>query len=398
MDITISPGLLKGSLPAIASKSHAHRLLICAAFADGPTKILCNTKNEDMDATVRCLNALGAQISGFPWGYAVVPAVTVPEFATLDCGESGSTLRFLLPVAASLGVTADFVLSGRLPQRPLSPLWEELEAKGYRLSRASANVIRGCGKLSADHFAILGNVSSQYITGLLFAMTLLPHPSRLTVLGKLESEPYVQITLQALEQFGVRFHDYCLDSPQALHSPGTVAVEGDWSNAAFFLAANRLGSDIHLSGLNLQSKQGDRRIQDLLSRLEQNCVIDCAHIPDLVPVLAVTAAAMQGASFTNVRRLRAKESDRLETTCAMLRAFGAKAVCGENDLQVFPSPLQGCVIDGAGDHRIAMAAAIGATAANGPVTVTGANCVQKSYPAFWEDYRQLGGQYVQLLR
>lgn len=399
MDITIFPAALHGSVDAIPSKSQAHRLLICAAFADRETVLFCPRTNRDMEATVRCLRALGAQIRRTDDGYTVVPIQNIPDTAILPCGESGSTLRFMLPIVGALGVDATFMMEARLPQRPLSPLWEEMERMGCRLSRPTADTIRCQGRLQGGEYVISGNVSSQFITGLLFAAALLPQDSQIRITGRLESKPYVDMTVEALALFGVPAEDFRLAAGQHFRSPGQVVVEGDWSNGAFFLAAKALGSQVSIHNLSPTSVQGDRAAAQWLEQLpKERCIIDATDIPDLVPILAVVAGAYHGARFTGIRRLRLKETDRVATVCAMLEALSAKTEATEDTLDVFPAPYQGCTIDATSDHRIAMSAGIAATVAAGPVTVINADSVNKSYPDFWSEYRRLGGNYEQHLR
>ena len=396
MDITISPRKLSGTVSAIPSKSQAHRLLICAAFADAPTTLLCPETNRDIEATAECLRALGVSITRTPEGYHIIPCRETPLCATLPCGESGSTLRFMLPVACALGVNATFVMEGRLSQRPLSPLWEELERMGCTLSRPSENTVSCQGKLCPGEFYIDGGVSSQYITGLMLGLSLLPEESHLHITGKLESAPYVQMTCRALEQFSVKWD---VLGGQRFRSPGTLPIEGDWSNAAFFLAAKHLGQPLEVTGLAADSPQGDRAVCDLLPLLSgKHATVSAADIPDLVPILAVFAAANHGAVFTEIGRLRLKESDRVASVVGMLRALGGNAEAAETTLTVYPTPLSGGTVDACNDHRIAMAAAIAATVCKNPVTILGAECVNKSYPAFWAEYRRLGGNYEQFLR
>lgn len=396
MDVTISPRRLAGELTVIPSKSQAHRLLICAAFSDNPTLLQCSETNRDIEATADCLAALGARIIRTDSGYTVFPVETVPERAILNCRESGSTLRFLLPVAGALGVDAVFTMEGRLPQRPLSPLWEEMERMGCALSRPTADTVRCTGKLHPGTYSIDGGVSSQYITGLLLALSLLEGPSFLEITGKTESRPYIELTKAAISLFG---GDPEHPGEQKLHSPGTVSVEGDWSNGAFFLAANELGSHLNLHGLDMDSPQGDRAILEILPLLRGGTPrISAADIPDLVPILSVAAACNHGAVFTNIRRLRMKESDRVASVIAMLESLGGRAEADENTMTVFPSRLTGGTVDSCNDHRIAMSAAIAATVCTGSVTILGAQCVSKSYPSFWEEYRRLGGNYEQHLR
>ncbi len=399
MDITITPRKLHGSVRAIASKSQAHRLLICAAFADRETVLECPETNQDIQATADCLRTLGAEISRTENAYIVRPITSIPEKAILRCRESGSTLRFMLPVAGALGIDTTFVLEGRLPYRPLSPLWEEMERMGCALTRPTETTLRCAGKLQSGDYCIDGSISSQFITGLLFAMSLIPGRNTLSVIGKLESKPYVDMTQKALQAFGVNTDNYSVNVTLPFSSPGKIIVEGDWSNGAFFLAAKVLGNNIDITNLDPNSSQGDRMISDILAHLEQpNVIIDAADIPDLVPILAVTAAAKNGATFTNIRRLRLKESDRVATVCEMITRLGAKAEATENTLQVYPGHYHSCSIDSSGDHRIAMAAGIAATVADGAVTIIGAQCVSKSYPSFWDEYCRLGGQYEQHLR
>ena len=398
MDLTIHPGKLSGSITVIPSKSQAHRLLICAALSDDKTELICPETNQDIEATVSCLNALGADIRRTQSGYLVVPIRTAPKKAVMHCGESGSTLRFMLPVAGALGVDATFYMQGRLPSRPLSPLWEEMERMGCFLSRPTADTVRCTGKLQCGAYSIDGGVSSQYITGLLFAMALIPGESQLQITGKCESKPYIEMTQQALSAFGVHTDNYRVTGAYPFRSPGTVTVEGDWSNGAFFLAAKALGNDVTVLGLNPNSFQGDCAVSKMLLQLEHKCTISAEDTPDLVPVLAVAAGAKKGAQFINAGRLRLKESDRIESVASMLRALGAAVTTGVDTMTISPAKYHSCVIDSAGDHRIAMAAAIAATVADGPVTILNAECVAKSYPTFWVEYERLGGQYEQYIR
>ena len=387
MDITITPLHLRGEITIIPSKSQAHRLLICAAFAEKNTSLLCPETNRDIEATVDCLKALGAQIQRTDCGYEVTPVTALPEKAVLNCCESGSTLRFMLPIVGALGVDATFQMAGRLPARPLSPLWEEMERMGCCLSRPTADTIRCCGKLRPGKYTIDGGVSSQYITGLLFAIELMAEESSLEVTGKIESKPYITLTKEALALFGTQ------PGAGRFHSPGNVTVEGDWSNGAFFLAAQSLGSDLVIHGLNPESAQGDRAVVDILPKLKNGMpTVTAADIPDLVPVLSVVAAANHGAVFTDIQRLRLKESDRVSSTIAMIENLGGKAAATEDTLTVYGTGLVGGSVDAVNDHRIAMSTAIAATVCTEPVTILGAACVKKSYPQFFEEFARLGGK------
>lgn len=246
-------------------------------------------------------------------------------------------------------------------------------------------------------YRIAGNVSSQFITGLLLAFSLMDGTSKVLVAGKLESKPYVDMTLDAMKAFGAVLDGFTVTGGQ-LTSPGKLDVEGDWSNAAFFLAAKALGSSITVTGLNEASAQGDKACEELFRNMDKPITVDCADIPDLVPILAVTAAAKKGAKFTSISRLRLKESDRVASVMGMLRSLGIESEADENTLIVYPGKITGGCVDACGDHRIAMAAAIAATVAAGPVTILGAECTQKSYPTFWAEYRRIGGNCEQQLR
>lgn len=393
MDLTIRPGKLSGKIEVIPSKSQAHRLLICSAFSDKETILECPQTNKDIEATVCCLNALGAEIIRTDAGYHIKPVNILPKSAVIDCSESGSTLRFLLPVVCALGINTTIHMHGRLPYRPLSPLWEELQRMGAILTRPTETTIQTAGKLQNGNYRISGNVSSQYISGLLFATALLNGKSTIQITGVLESQPYVDMTQQVLSAFGVCTDHYQINGSYPFHSPGVLTVEGDWSNAAFFLAANTLGNSVEITNLNPHSVQGDRAVEHILSNYDKNITISARDIPDLVPILAVTFGSKKGVVFSDITRLRMKESDRVASVCNMLNQLGADASATENTLTVKPGSYHGCTIDAENDHRIAMAAAIAATVSGGPVTILGAECVSKSYPTFWEEYKKLGGCY-----
>lgn len=374
MDITLSPKKLRGTIRVIPSKSAAHRYLICASLADGATTILCPETSRDMDATAECLSALGAKIHRTAGGYEVEPIRKIPEKATLPCHDSGSTLRFLLPVAGALGVHATFQMEGRLPQRPLSPLWEEMERMGCSLTRPTGDTIRCTGRLRPGTYTIPGNISSQYITGLLFAHKITGNCT-LNVTGKVESAPYIEMTRRAIGLFS--------------GPVDTAEVEGDWSNGAFWLAANTLGSSLDVQNLDPDSVQGDRAAAHWLPRLKEHQTISAADIPDLVPILSIVAAANRGAVFTDIQRLRLKESDRVESVIAMVTALGGQAKATEDTLTISGTGLRGGTVDSVNDHRIAMSAAIAATVCTQSVTILGAQCVEKSYPRFWDEYFRL---------
>ena len=416
MNIAVRPGPLRGRVEIPASKSVAHRAMIAAALADRPTEIVLNAVNDDLTATAACLNALGAACERTDFGYRIVPAAQeknacgaaenasgatdlceIASFPTLDCGESGSTLRFLLPVAAALGREARFVGHGRLPERPHDVLLDAMAAHGATAD-ARRLPLQLHGRLRGGTFALPGNVSSQYITGLLMALPLCAGDSVIRLTTRLESAPYVNLTLHALADFGIRAETlpdgWRIPGGQRYHSPGRVVVEGDWSGAAFWLAANALGSRVECGNLDEQSAQGDRAIRPLLNRLGGE--IDVSECPDLVPALAVAAAGFPGrTALVGAARLRLKESDRLASVAALLRALGCAVDEGAESLTIHGgAPLTGGTVDGCGDHRIVMAAAVAATAASSPVTILGAQAVAKSYPDFFRDFEALGGNLI----
>ena len=418
MNITIAPGPRTGSVRVPASKSQAHRLLICAALGTHPVALTLDGRSKDIDATITCLRALGAEIELHGGALLVRPIGVIPDgVCQLYCGESGSTLRFLLPVCGALGARAVFHMEGRLPERPLTPLDGQLCAHGMTLRQDGA-LLYVSGRLTGGDFTLPGNVSSQFISGLLMALAHVDGESRLTVTGKLQSAGYVGMTLDALRLSGIPVQESCgsylIPGNQIFSLPDTLAVEGDWSSAAFFLCAGAFSAQgVRVSGLRMDSSQGDRAVLALLRRFGAQVEkregdilvrrgalhgirIDAAQIPDLVPVLAVTAAGASGRTvIENAARLRLKESDRLRTTAALLGALGAQVTELEDGLVIEGGqPLSGGTVSACGDHRIAMSAAIAAALSSAPVTVTGAEAVEKSYPRFWDDLQALKGDAV----
>ncbi len=392
----LEPRPLRGTIAALPSKSQAHRLLICAALAKGETRIACGKTGMDVEATVRCLRALGAGIEYDGSIFTVTPMTEPVQTAVLDAGESGSTLRFLLPVVCALGVNATFLLHGRLAERPLEPLWSELAGHGARLERGQ-DTIRTGGKLAGRDFSLAADVSSQFLSGILFALCAMGGGT-LRLETALESAPYFDMTCDALARFGAaltREGNIIRLGPGSLQSPGDLAVEGDWSNAAFWLCAGRIGqNELSVTGLDPASRQGDRAAPALIERIcAGNAEINCSQIPDLVPPLAALAAFCPGTTrFIGASRLRLKESDRIESIVRMLQGLGARAEELPDGLWVEGQKyLPGGTVDACGDHRIAMAVAIAATGCSGSVTIRGAEATEKSYAGFWNDYVNLGG-------
>ncbi len=398
MNVVVTPAKLAGTVRVPASKSAAHRLLIAAALADTPTAVRVSALNRDIEATLNCLAALGAGIRRDGDVIEVTPIPTKYEAdAELDCGESGSTLRFLLPVACALGGDVRVVGHGRLPLRPNAPLTDALRAHGARIDN-DLLPMRLSGPISGGRWTLPGDVSSQYVTGLMFALPLLDEDSAIALTTPLQSASYVAMTLEVLRRFGIAVEpaegSWQIPGRQRYHSPGTVEAEGDWSAAAFWHAANALGAEIRVEGLDPASAQGDRAVVRLLGRAR----IDAGDVPDLVPALAVAAASLpQVTQITGAARLRLKESDRLATTAAMLEALGHRAEITEDGLVIEGGSPEPCdaetrTVDGANDHRIVMAAAVAAATADRPVRILGAEAVDKSYPDFFRDYASLGGR------
>lgn len=414
MNIKLSPSALSGTVSAISSKSDAHRILIAAALADAPTEVQCNVLSADIRATADCLCALGAHIEFAGGKILVNPVREAKDFSSLDCNESGSTLRFLLPLVSALGVNGEFTGRGRLPERPVTELRQAMEAHGVTFSPNGVFPIRTSGQLQAGKYILKGNVSSQYVTGLLFALPLLDGDSEIELLPPVESKAYIQMTLSTLRQFGIfaeqsenRFY---IKGKQAYRSPKSVTVDGDWSNAAFFLTAGALRAPVTVTGLFADSIQGDKAVLDVLSKMgakvawQGNAVtvspaplrgvtVDASNIPDLVPILSVAAANADGVTeFQNAGRLRIKECDRLSAIAETLGTLGIRTEETADTLRVYGGTVQGGEVQGFNDHRMVMSAAIAASAAQGEVTVRGAQAIRKSYPHFFEDFKHLGGK------
>lgn len=417
MILRVTPHPLSGTVErVISSKSQAHRALICAALASEPTLLEQVDFSDDIHATVRCLQALGADIETDGSSIRIAPLKHAAPGALLDCGESGSTLRFLLPLAAALGTDCAFTGRGKLAQRPLSPLYEQMQRHGVRLSLQGAFPLSCEGQLTSGEFTLAGNVSSQFISGLLMALPRLPGDSHIRLTGPLESAPYVEMTLDMLARFGIHIQKkadrFDIPGGQVFRSPGALSIEGDWSGAAFWLAAGALSEQgVACDGLNGDSAQGDKAILPLLqafgasvenreNRVTVRCAplhgitLDAADIPDLVPILAVVAGAARGETrIRSIARLRLKESDRVASVLALLDTLGVPARA-ENDALIIQGQgrLRGGTADSFRDHRIALAAAVAGTAADGPVRILDAQCTDKSYPGFFAQFAALGGQ------
>lgn len=413
MNLTIRHGLRNGSVCIPSSKSFAHRLLICAALAKTESTVICDGISKDIDATIKCLNALGAKISVDGNKLSVDPIETVSkEQLHLYCGESGSTLRFLIPVVGALGADAVFHMEGKLSQRPLDALIKTLTANSMSITQCG-ELLYCKGKLTAGSYCIPGNISSQYISGMLFALPLLDGNSTLEVTGKVESKDYIIMTEEAVTASGVLFtkngNNYNIYGSQKYVAGKNATVERDWSNAAFFMCMGAFSDKgVTLTDMRTDSKQGDMAIIDILSSFgaEVTCndgnvtvkkgnlrgiTVDAAAIPDLIPTISALASGAKGTTkIINAERLRLKESDRLQTTSAMLSALGADITETKDGLIINgKEKLSGGTIDAANDHRIAMSAAVAACICEDDVTIDGAQCVNKSYPEFWNHFESL---------
>ena len=402
MDLIIQPRTLSGMVTPPPSKSEAHRLVICAALAQGVSTLRNLSFSEDILATLRCVKALGARWEVLDGKSIRVEGVGEKRcqevLPKLDCGESGSTLRFLIPIALTIAGGGVFTGHGRLMQRPQQPYFDLFTEKGIYFE-LNGDMLTVRGKLTAGEYRLPGNVSSQFFTGLVFALPLLGESSTILATTPVESADYISLTLDAMKKANVAVawnSDSFAVSPQT-YRPIEQTVENDWSQAAFWLAAKGLGNDISVCGMAESSLQGDRRFTEFAEILarEENVTLDVSQCPDLVPPLAALAAVRKGSCrIEGAARLRVKESDRLASVTAVLNAMGADvreeadalSICGVDSLS------GGVSIGCCGDHRIAMMSAVAATRCRKPVLLKGADCVKKSYPDFWEVYQSLGGE------
>lgn len=381
MKVTITKSELSGEINAIPSKSSAHRALICAALSDNLISIQNLPNSKDIKATITCINKLKSDLE---------------TTKVLDCGESGSTLRFLLPVVLALGKPCVFKMHGRLPQRPLNPLDEQLRNHGCMIKKEN-DLLYVSGNLNGGVFELSGDVSSQFVTGLLLALPLVQEDSEIHISGVLESKPYVDITRSIQEKFGVyseyKNNVFYIRGNQKYTAPENFTVEGDWSNAAFWLAYGKLSmGKVSVTGLDFSSAQGDKEIVNVLENLP--CTVDARNIPDLIPIISAVASVTEGTTkIINAKRLALKESNRLLAIYKTLKALGADIKIHDDGFEIFgKEELCGGTVDSYNDHRIAMMAAIIAAKCKNPVVITKAEAVEKSYPAFWKDYEKLGGK------
>lgn len=413
--VVITPRPLCGSVTPPPSKSAAHRAIICAALARGKSLISPFEPSDDMKATIGAVKALGAKVTQSENGLLIDGADTFRTISPqIDCLESGSTLRFMIPVAALSGKSITFTGRGRLPLRPIGPYLDCLPKAGVNCETQGGLPLKISGALHPGQFTLPGDVSSQFVTGLLLSLPLLCGDSVVRLSSPLQSAGYVELTIDVMRRFGV---DVICDSGSYFvkggqkYTPCSYSVEGDWSQAAFWLCAGALGGGkVICRGLNTASKQGDRAIMEILRRFGADveckdgcvfvsggelcgCEIDASQIPDLVPPIAALAAVSRGRTvIKGAGRLRIKESDRLESITKGLRALGAQIIETADGLVIDGrKELSGGAVSGFNDHRIVMALSIAAARCKGSVTIAGCECIKKSYPEFFDHYNALGG-------
>lgn len=402
MNVTITPTNLKGEVKVPPSKSVAHRLILCSALASGKSVISNLNFSEDIHATLNAVKLLGANVEITDKSTIIEGIKNPPKSAVIDCHESGSTLRFIIPIACALGVNATFLGSANLPKRPITPYLEELTKHGITFDYNNTMPFSVSGKLTNGIYKLRGDISSQFITGLLFALTTLDGTSEIHLTTKLESKPYVDITVDCLNKFGACIEEteqgYKITPKKLFHKD--VDVEGDYSQAAFYYVANALGNNINIKGLNEKSYQGDKKIIEICQKSVYNGNVlkpfdlDCSDIPDLVPILTVLACFCDGTSYIkNVRRLRIKECDRLNAMATNLNKLGANIIEHEDSLEIKGIKfLLGGEVMSYNDHRIVMSMAIASTKCTDKLTIIGAEAINKSYPKFFEDFKNIGGR------
>ncbi|MBR4112049.1 MAG: 3-phosphoshikimate 1-carboxyvinyltransferase [Ruminiclostridium sp.] len=399
MNLKITPKLLEGDIAVPPSKSISHRALIAAALADGESRITNVLDCEDTRATEDALTALGADICHEGDVTVVKGIKAAAEKADINCRESGSTLRFMIPIAAALGTKSTFRGEANLPNRPITPYLEELPRHGIEIISEKMPYVLS-GKLDGGDFPVTGDISSQFITGYMLALPLTGEKCTISLTSQLQSRPYAILTADAMKSFGVdvKIDEDSFEIPaKSKFSFCDYTVEADMSQAAFFLVGDAIGGNINPVNLRYDSVQGDRAIIDIVKQFNESgghaFDVNAEDIPDLVPILTVLACFAEGTShITGCGRLRIKESDRLAAISTELNRLGAKVEAGEDYLTIHGvESLHGGECETYSDHRIAMSLAIASQRCTEAVTIKGAECVSKSYPTFFEDFRKLGG-------
>lgn len=412
MKAVVYNGNVKGEISPPSSKSYAHRLLIAAAFSFASSKITISSFSDDINTTISALCALGADIKTEKNTVTIVPIKKIPKAVKINAKESGSTLRFLLPILSALGVESEIYGKGKLLNRPIEPLLNVLRAHGIEAVK-SCDFISVKGKLLSGKYCVSGDISSQFITGLLFALSLLQGESVLTVEGKTVSKNYIDMTVEILNIYGIsiekRDNTFLIPKSKQFTAPEKIFCEGDWSSAAFLCVLGALAGEITLTGLNLNSLQADHKIIDILIKMgadikinsnitikksKLSCVdFDMTDCPDIIPIVAVACSFAEGIShIEGVDRLKDKESDRLEAIIKMLSAFKINTEYNLNSLTVYGGKPKGATIDLEPDHRTVMSACVMGIAAVGKTEVTCAEAVNKSYPSFFKDIASVGGK------
>lgn len=395
MDIKVTPGLLHGTVTPPSSKSQCHREIICAALAQGESRLENIYFSDDINATLRGVSALGAKYIREADALRITGG-TADTTPNIDCGASATTLRLLLPVALALYGEAVFKGVASLMSRPIEPYFRLFRERGIEYE-LNDNCLRVRGRLPAGKYVLPGDVSSQFFSGLLLALSLLDGESRMCAESPIQSRPYIDMTLDSMKRHGVGVtqgeNEFII--PSQHYASCGCTVESDWSHAALWFAARELGNDISIHGMNENSVQGDRIFMEYLHALRGgDAALDVSQCPDIVPPLALAAALLPGrCDITHAARLRYKECDRLDAVSCVLNALGADVVQREDGLIIngVPRLCGGAAVDCRNDHRIAMMAAAAATVCREPVIIRGAECVGKSYPDFWRVFRELGG-------
>lgn len=389
---------LQGTVEAISSKSFAHRFLILASVADTDTTIIINEFSNDIMTTIDCLRNLGVEIEINGNEVTVHPSFFQKDVSDINVNDSGSTLRFLLPLVSFLSQKTNIKCSGRLQDRPIKELMDQLKLSGLTFSKEKLPFTVD-GTFHKIDFEFPGDVSSQYISAIMMIAPLIGG-CEIKLTSQLESTGYIKITQECLKLFGVESEilpDKVIVKPGALKSPGQIIVEGDWSNAAFFLCANELGADIKVLNLNKKSVQADRKIVELLEKIDNNedyCEIDISQTPDLFVILAVVLSQKcEKSVLKNAKRLRLKESDRIQSTFDMLQSFGVNCKIDGDDLIIYKSEMKPAVINSCDDHRIVMAATI-ASIITKEVEIKDWQAVKKSYPSFFDEIERLGSDVI----
>ena len=414
-DVKFSPFVPNGTVNVPPSKSDVHRAIICAAMANGVSRISPVALSNDIKATIGCIKALGAD-AVLENNVLTVDGTNMykNKTALLDCGESGSTLRFFIPIAAVGNINATFVGKGKLPQRPIGIFTEALPKAGTVCKTEGGLPLEIKGQLKSGIFEIPGNVSSQFITGLLLALPILEGDSEIVLTSPLESVGYIAMTIRTMKQFGVNIQA----TEKGWHIKGgqtykscNYTTDGDWSQAAFFMVLGAIGGKVTVKGVAKDSTQGDKKCAEILARFGAKVTqldnevtvekgelkaitIDASQIPDLVPVLSVCAAFAEGTTkIINAERLRIKECDRLKATAELLNNLGGKVKELSDGLEITGvSSLKGGNVNGYNDHRIVMSAAVCAARSDEDITATFAMSINKSYPDFYIDYNSIGGK------